>query len=80
MVVSSDKIVELQSRVSSDPYDVAGWDQLLGEISRGRKSDEQTAQLREAYEDLLSKFPTAVCFHYNLCYLMTDMLTFYACI
>ena len=50
----------LKARVAADPYDSVAWEQLLGEIIRGRKSDEQAAQLREVYEDLLSKFPTAV--------------------
>jgi hypothetical protein len=56
----SEKIKSLQSRLKADPYEAAAWEQLLGEISRGRKTNEQTAQLRQAYEDLLSKFPTAV--------------------
>jgi len=56
----SDKVQALKQRVGYNPYDALGWEQLLGEVSRGRKSDEQTAQLREVYEDLLSKFPTSV--------------------
>ena len=55
-----EKIQSLKGRVAADPYDNVAWEQLLGEISRGRKSEEQAAQLREVYEDLLSKFPTAV--------------------
>ena len=58
-----EKIQALKERVASDPFDHIGWEHLLGEISRGRKSDEQAAQLREVYEDLLSKFPTAVSSH-----------------
>jgi hypothetical protein len=58
----SEKIQALKERVASDPFDNVAWEHLLGEISRGRKSDEQAAQLREVYEDLLSKFPTAVCY------------------
>ena len=54
------KIQRLQSRIASDPFDTAAWEQLLGEVSRGKKSDEHVAKLREIYEDLLSKFPTAV--------------------
>lgn len=55
-----EKIQSLKGRVASDPYDNIAWEQVLGEISRGRKSEEQAGQLREVYEDLLSKFPTAV--------------------
>ena len=55
-----DKIKAYRERVEYNPYDATAWEQLLGEISRGRKTEEQTAQLREVYEDLLSKFPTAV--------------------
>jgi hypothetical protein len=55
-----EKIQALKERVASDPFDNTGWEHLLGELSKGRKSDEQAAQLREVYEDLLSKFPTAV--------------------
>ena len=50
-----EKIQSLNGRVAADPYY-----NVAGEISRGRKSEEQAAQLREVYEDLLSKFPTAV--------------------
>jgi hypothetical protein len=59
-----EKIQALKDRVASDPFDNGGWEHLLGEISRGRKSDEQAAQLREVYEDLLSKFPTAMLFYH----------------
>ncbi|KAG7671919.1 hypothetical protein Ndes2526B_g07151 [Nannochloris sp. 'desiccata'] len=62
-----EKIQALKDRVASDPFDNAGWEHLLGEISRGRKSDEQAAQLREVYEDLLSKFPTAASYWREYC-------------
>jgi hypothetical protein len=58
--MASDKIMALKARVEADAYDAGAWEQLLGEISRGRKSPEQSAQLRATYEDLLAKFPTAV--------------------
>ena len=59
-MVAPEKIKALKARVAADPYDNVGWEQLLGEVSKGRKSDEQNAQLRGVFEDLLSKFPTAV--------------------
>lgn len=55
-----DKITALKEGIAKDPFNTLAWEQLLGEISRGRKDEGQVAQLREVYEDLLSKFPTAV--------------------
>lgn len=55
-----EKIQGLKSRIAANPFDAVAWEQLLGEISKGRKTDDQDAQLREVYEDLLGKFPTAV--------------------
>jgi hypothetical protein len=55
-----EKLQALKSRIAANPFDSIAWEQLLGEISKGRKTDDQDAQLREVYEDLLGKFPTAV--------------------
>ena len=55
-----EKVQNLKSRVSADPCDAAGWESLLAEITRGRKSQEQYVQLKQVYEDIVTKFPTAV--------------------
>jgi hypothetical protein len=55
-----DRVAKLEERVRLDPYDAAAWEQLLVEVESRRKSPEQVAKLKRIYEDLLSKFPTAV--------------------
>jgi hypothetical protein len=60
--MSSDRAAALQARVHADPHDAAGWEALLGELARGRRSPEQAAALRAAYEELLARFPTAAAY------------------
>jgi hypothetical protein len=59
-MVRTDKITALKESLAKDPFNTLAWEQLLGEISRSRKDEDQVTPLREVYEDLLAKFPTAV--------------------
>lgn len=56
-----EKIELLKARVTADPCDAAGWEKLLAETARGRKSEEQYVMLKQIYENIVSIFPTAVC-------------------
>ena len=49
-----------QNLVAENPYDVQNWDGLIYSVKNGPASDEQTAKLREIYENIVSIFPTAV--------------------
>ena len=58
---SSSRIALLRERVREDPFDARSWDELIEALQlQRRKTPEETAELRQAYEDLLAQFPTAV--------------------
>lgn len=58
--MNKERVALLRKRVSKDPYDAASWESLVSEADRARRGSERNAELTSVYEDLLSKFPTAV--------------------
>ena len=58
--MNKERVALLRKRVSKDPYDAASWESLVSEADRARRGSERNAELTAVYEDLLSKFPTAV--------------------
>lgn len=58
--MSKDRSATLRKRVAADPYDAAAWEELVSEADRQRRGTERNTELSAVYEDLLSKFPTAV--------------------
>ena len=58
--MNKERVATLRKRVAKDPYDAASWESLVSEADRARRGSERNAELTTVYEDLLSKFPTAV--------------------
>ena len=58
--MNKERVATLRKRVAKDPYDAASWESLVSEADRARRGSERNAELTAVYEDLLSKFPTAV--------------------
>jgi hypothetical protein len=56
----ADTVEYYQNLVAENPYDVQNWDGLIFSVKNGPAGDEQTAKLREIYENIVSIFPTAV--------------------
>lgn len=51
-----DRANQLQARVQEAPCDQDAWDELIDEL----KAQNDVTAVREAYEALLTEFPTAV--------------------
>ncbi len=60
-------IQQLRQQVADDPYDYVNWENLLFELGNGPKSSEQTASLREVYENILAIFPTSCAYWKEYC-------------
>jgi hypothetical protein len=50
----------LWSRVGSDVFDVGAWASIIRDLDGRKRTSENVLELRNAYESLLSKFPTSV--------------------
>lgn len=57
---NKERVASLRKRVAKDPYDAAAWEELVSEADRVRRGPERNEAMAAVYEDLLSKFPTAV--------------------
>lgn len=51
---------QLRQQVAENPYEYQNWENLLREVGKGPKSDEQIVALREVYENIVAIFPTTV--------------------
>lgn len=58
---------QLRQQVADDPYDYQNWENLLREVGKGPASVEQTATLREVYENILAIFPTSCAYWKEYC-------------
>lgn len=58
---NKERVAELRKRVEKDPYNAAAWEELVTEADRTRRGPERDQAMAAVYEDLLNKFPTAVC-------------------
>jgi cleavage stimulation factor subunit 3 len=59
------RITRSRESIAIDVYDADGWQSLISELRR--KGPEAFAEIRQAYEDLVSKFPTAFSYWRDYC-------------
>lgn len=60
-------VQQLRQQVADDPYDYQNWENLLREVGKGPKTPEQTAALREVYENIVAIFPTSCAYWKEYC-------------
>eukprot|EP00889_Picochlorum_renovo_P008866 jgi/Picre1/35896/NNA_003354.t1 len=51
-------IDQLRQQVAENPYEYQNWENLLREVGKGPRSEEQIVALREVYENIVAIFPT----------------------
>lgn len=60
LAAMSTLIDQLRQQVAENPYEYQNWENLLREVGKGPRSEEQIVALREVYENIVAIFPTTV--------------------